>query len=133
MGTTNNKPPGSIIMMCQSETLTSSQIVFNTLFSLGAHWCCAFYQRQQTKQLCLAKSAVFHFSSSNFTVQDHILSPAGDALSHHQPFCSRRNFAKKRISNFKIRKSSAFGVFQSPEVSQKIVKISRFLYLVFNV
>jgi hypothetical protein len=65
--------------------------------------------------------------------KDHILSPAADALSHHQPFCYRRNFAKKRISNFKIRKSSAFGVFQSPEVSKKIVKISGFLYLVFNV
>jgi hypothetical protein len=30
-GTTNSKPPGPIIMMGQSETLTSTQIVFITL------------------------------------------------------------------------------------------------------
>jgi hypothetical protein len=36
-GTTNNKPPGPIIMMGQSETLSSSQIIFITLFSAGAN------------------------------------------------------------------------------------------------
>jgi hypothetical protein len=35
-GTTNSKPPGPIIMMGQSETLTSSQILFITLFSVAA-------------------------------------------------------------------------------------------------
>jgi hypothetical protein len=34
-GTTNSKPPGPIIMMTQSETLSSSQILFITLFSTG--------------------------------------------------------------------------------------------------
>ncbi len=36
-GTTNSKPPGPIIMMGQSETLTSSQITFTTQSSAGAH------------------------------------------------------------------------------------------------
>jgi hypothetical protein len=39
---TNRKSPGSIIMMGQSETLSSSQIKFITLFCAGAERCCAF-------------------------------------------------------------------------------------------
>jgi hypothetical protein len=35
-GSTNSKPPGPIIMMDRSETLSSSQIIFITLFSAGA-------------------------------------------------------------------------------------------------
>jgi hypothetical protein len=35
-GTTNSKPPEPIIAMGQSETLSSSQIIFITLFSAGA-------------------------------------------------------------------------------------------------
>jgi hypothetical protein len=35
-GTTNSNPLGPIIMMGQSETVISSQIVFITLFSAGA-------------------------------------------------------------------------------------------------
>jgi hypothetical protein len=31
-GTTNSKPPGAIIIMCQLETLSSSQIIFITSF-----------------------------------------------------------------------------------------------------
>jgi hypothetical protein len=38
---------------------------------------------------------------------------------------------KSEFQISKIRKSSAFGVFQSPEVRKKIVKISGFLYLAF--
>ncbi len=34
----NSKPSGPIIMMGQSETLSSSQIIFITLFSAGKHW-----------------------------------------------------------------------------------------------
>jgi len=40
-GTTNSKPPAPIIMMGQSETLSSSQIVFITLVFAGAQRCCA--------------------------------------------------------------------------------------------
>jgi hypothetical protein len=50
-GTTNSKPPGPIIMMGQSETLSSSQVKFITLFSAGAQRCCAFYQPQKAVQL----------------------------------------------------------------------------------
>jgi hypothetical protein len=42
-----NKPPGPIIMMSQSETQKSSQIIFIMIFSGGAQPCCAFYQPQQ--------------------------------------------------------------------------------------
>jgi hypothetical protein len=44
-GTTNSKPLGPIIMMGQSETLRSCQIMFITHFPTGAHCCCAIYQR----------------------------------------------------------------------------------------
>jgi hypothetical protein len=44
LGTTNSKPPGPIIMMDQSETPTTSQIIFIRLFSVGAQRVCAFYQ-----------------------------------------------------------------------------------------
>jgi hypothetical protein len=36
LGSTNSKPPGPIIMICQSEILSRSQIIFVTLFSAGA-------------------------------------------------------------------------------------------------
>jgi hypothetical protein len=51
-GTTNSKPLGPIIMMGQSETLSSSQITFITLFSAGAERCCAYYQLRQPVELC---------------------------------------------------------------------------------
>jgi hypothetical protein len=40
---------------------------------------------------------------------------------------------RKRHSKFKIRKSSAFGIFQSPEVRKKkeVVKVPRFFYTWF--
>jgi hypothetical protein len=37
LGTSNNKPPGPIIMMSQSETLSSSWIIFIKLSFAGAH------------------------------------------------------------------------------------------------
>jgi len=49
--------------------------------------CCVFYKPLQRVQLCWAKTnflsetAYFGFSASNFTVQDHVLSTAGDALT----------------------------------------------------
>ncbi len=55
-GTTNSKPPRPIIMMGQSETVSSSQILFITLFFAGTQRCCAIYQPQQHAQLCGAKS-----------------------------------------------------------------------------
>jgi hypothetical protein len=92
-GTTNGKPLGLIIMMGQSETLSSSSsyyIIFITLFSAG----------RCVELLCLlpatgimlsqnhfpwAKPTNVRFSSSNYTLQDHLLqSTIGDALSGYR-------------------------------------------------
>jgi len=54
--TANSKPPGPIIMMGQSETLSSRLIIFITLFSAGAQRCCACYKPLQHMQLCAAKT-----------------------------------------------------------------------------
>jgi hypothetical protein len=79
--------------MGQSETPSRSEIIFFTLLSTGAQRCCTCYwPQQQRAQLCRAKTnflsqakpALFGFSSSNFTVQDHIPSTAGDALTMHE-------------------------------------------------
>ncbi len=59
-GTTNSEPPGPIIMIGESETLTSSQILFITLFSAGAHRCGAVYQPPHPVQLCCAKTIFRH-------------------------------------------------------------------------
>jgi hypothetical protein len=86
-GITNSKPPGRIITTGQSETLSRSLIIFITLFSAGGHICCVFHKPLQRVHFCWAKinffsqTAYFGFPASNFTVQDHILSTAGDALT----------------------------------------------------
>jgi len=56
--TINSKPHGPMIMMGQSETLSSSYIIFITLISAGAQQqrCWVFYQRCQPAQLCWAKT-----------------------------------------------------------------------------
>ncbi len=85
--------------MGQWETLSSSQIQFITLFSAGAQPCCAFYQ-PPPHALCKGaepKPANFDFSSSNLTVQYHILSTAGDALCLYM--FTLENFAIKKSSN----------------------------------
>ncbi len=77
-GTTTNKPPGPIIMMGQSEE------IYYTLFCrctallnlLPATATCAILLSQSTQ-----KPQYVGFSSSIFTVEDPILSTAGDALS----------------------------------------------------
>jgi hypothetical protein len=75
--------------MGHSEKPTNSQIVFMTLRSAGAHHCRAFYQATEKcaimlsqNQFAWAKPTFFHFSSSNFTVQYQVLSPAGDGFKH---------------------------------------------------
>jgi len=95
-GTINSKPPGPIIMMSQSETLSSSQIIFVLLLFAAMQYCWAFHQPPQTlfysflqpcriaepftshhkpckqaepKPFSWPKPANLDFSSSNFTVQ----------------------------------------------------------------
>jgi hypothetical protein len=55
-GTTNSKPLGPIIIMGQSETLSSSEIIFSTLFFLRCASCCALYYPLHTLQLRWAKT-----------------------------------------------------------------------------
>ncbi len=52
--TTNSKSPAPTIIIGQSETGSSSQIIFITLVSGRCCWrlCCNFYQPQQTLQKC---------------------------------------------------------------------------------
>jgi hypothetical protein len=70
VGTTNNKPPGRIIMIGQSETVSISQIkVFKYVVLLNQN-----YFREWAKQGCN-----FRFSSSNFTLLS--------AVSHSQHRC----------------------------------------------
>jgi hypothetical protein len=82
--TTNSKPPGPIIMIGQSETGSSSQIIFITLFS-GRYTTSLCLFKQTVQQKCLAKTILLSqtsvfglFSSSNFRLQGHILSTTGD-------------------------------------------------------
>ncbi len=85
-GTTNSKPPWPIIMIDQSETVSSNHIIFITLFCsvllrlLPATGNSALSQ----KKICWAKPACFDFPSSNYTLQDHIRSTAGHALSTYK-------------------------------------------------
>jgi hypothetical protein len=89
-GTTNSKPSGPIIMIGQSKTGISSQIISITLFcrrcTLLLRFC---YQPQKVDHICRgktiswAKPAYVHFSSSDFNVKGHILSTDGDALRWH--------------------------------------------------
>ncbi len=90
-GTTNSKPSGPIIMIGQSEMLSSSSIIFISLFSVGAHHIDAdalltghsnLCNYAQPKPFSWVKSAYVGFCSSNFTVQDHI-------LSQHRWRCSK--------------------------------------------
>jgi hypothetical protein len=81
--TTNSKPPGPIIMMTQSETLSSSQSDHHIYCTLL--WRCRAMRIElcyyaEPKPFCWAKPARFDFSSSNCNLQDSILSTAGDAL-----------------------------------------------------
>ncbi len=87
-GTTNNKPPGPIIMLGQSETMSSSQIIFITLFFSEVHSAAEPFTSHgnvrnyaEPKPFSSVKPTYVGFSLSRFTVQDHILSPAGDALT----------------------------------------------------
>jgi hypothetical protein len=88
-------------MMGHLETLSSSQIIFIPLFS--AHRCCTFYQQPQTVRLCWAKTfssarpTYFTFSSSNFAVEGHILTTAGDALTKEH---TALNFELTRCNGF---------------------------------
>jgi hypothetical protein len=87
-------------MMGQLGTLSSSQIIFIPLFS--AHRSCAFYQPKTVKfcwgkTISSAKPAYIDFSSSNFAVEGHILTTAGDALTKEH---AALNFELTRSNGF---------------------------------
>ncbi len=122
-GTTNSKPPGRIIMIGQSETRSSSQIVF--IYIIFCRCTGLLYLLPATAkfvQLCWAKTNFLSqtlgyfdlFFSANFTAQDHILSTAGDALTQtHQSkklqlplVVSQTQFQRKQAKpNFNENKS----------------------------
>ncbi len=90
--TTNSKPPGPIIMIDQSEINTEPQSgpIYYTLLYAGAQRCWAFLPpaigkrcsyAAEPKLFSWAKPACFDFSSSNFTVQDHLWSTQLEMLS----------------------------------------------------
>jgi hypothetical protein len=75
-GTTNSKPHGPFIMMGQSKTLSRTQMMFIILVHTVTEPCTShrnLYNYSKPKQFFWAKTACFNFSSSNFTVHDHIL------------------------------------------------------------
>jgi hypothetical protein len=83
----NSKPFGLIIMMGQSETLSSdSQILFITLFS-GVDTIPLLHRLPATANLynCAGPKPfsehILTFLHPIFNVQDHILSTAGDAIT----------------------------------------------------
>jgi len=55
-GTTNNKPPGPIIMINQLEILSLSQIQFIALVFAVAQLCCTFYQPRQGGRIWWGKT-----------------------------------------------------------------------------
>jgi hypothetical protein len=86
LGSTNSEPPGPIVMMGQLETLSSSQII---LLHPALFCRCTTLLRllpaTADSQIMLSRNHFpklnrHFFSSSNFTVQDHILRITGDAL-----------------------------------------------------
>jgi len=87
-GTTSSSPSGRIIMIGESETGSSSQIIFITLFSgrsLGFAWphtSLNILWRMQGQNLLspeLKLLACFDFSSSNLNFQSRMLGTAGAA------------------------------------------------------
>ncbi len=64
--TTNSKPPGRIVMMGQSEILSSSHIVFITLFSPSEKRYCAFHQPPPTLCNYAEDKTIFLSQTSNF-------------------------------------------------------------------
>jgi hypothetical protein len=91
-------------MMGQSEILSSSHINLYLLQSfLQVHTVAVpftnhrkLWDYAEPKPFSSPKPVYFDFSSSNFTVQDHILSTAGDAFSE----------GKKKLSTQKLSKLS---------------------------
>ncbi len=85
-GTTNSKPARPIIMMGQSENWAAVTSCFLHCFMQVHAFAVPFtsyrklWNYSEPKPFSSAKPACFYFSSSNFAVQDHILSTAGDAL-----------------------------------------------------
>ncbi len=70
-GTTNSKPPGPIIMMGQSETRNSSQIIFITLFSAGANCAIILSQNHFVHQTRIFWLFLIQFSGAGSHTKHH--------------------------------------------------------------
>ncbi len=88
--TTNSKPPGPIIMMTQSKTLSSSQVQFIILFL------CRCTTTTQT-ELCYIMLSQNHFPEPNRRVLTFLHHPkmycAGFAYTEHRWRCSNKGNA----------------------------------------
>jgi hypothetical protein len=73
-------------MIDQSETLSSSYIICTTLFFVGAQRLLRLSPICNQPNCVEPKPVYVGFSSSNFTVQDHILNIAKDAFKRGSSF-----------------------------------------------
>ncbi len=96
-GITNSKPPGPIITMRKSKTLTGSQIIFITLFCADAHRCCATYQPPQMVKLCRDKTI---FLSQTGTFCFFIHWHCAGLHTEHRWKCSKRMLTSSPLSVF---------------------------------
>jgi hypothetical protein len=113
-GTTINKPPGPIIMMSQSAiTELESDHIHYTLFCMCIVPLTSYGKLcnyAESKTFSWAKLAYCDFSSSNFTVHDHILSTAGHALRSLQYLYIQAHFSSGSRVQFP---SNQFGLISS--------------------
>jgi hypothetical protein len=74
MGTTNNKPPGPIIMIDQSEILSRSQVQFITLFYGGVQLCYDFSLPRQAARIEFgAEKPISSAKPAHLTISQSIL------------------------------------------------------------
>jgi len=88
VGTTNSKPPGSIIVNGQSRTGSTGRFIFITLFSSRCTALPPFFtslnKLRGEKLFSCTKSTLFvDFSLADFNVKCHRLSTDGDALGKY--------------------------------------------------
>jgi hypothetical protein len=69
-------------MICQSEILSRSQIIFVTLFSAGAQGSWTFHQLAQSVQLCWAKTIFLSHQTGMFSLFFIQFSSAGSNIEH---------------------------------------------------
>ncbi len=97
-GTTNSKPPGPIIICRanQKHWAAVRSYLLHSFLQVHTRGNASIYA--EPKPFSWAKPAHVGFSSSNVTVQDHILITVGDALTSYVPIhsCDCRHWAVQK-------------------------------------